>query len=86
MSQTGTKHCWEERGLSPWVGVLKVWSGGREALGSDKQVVLQGSAGYVHDKGGPVERMVGKDRAWRERLEHSLGLVSAAAAPGAHLS
>lgn len=63
-------------------GVLKVWSGDREQLGSDRQVVLQGSASYVRDKGGPVERMVGKHRAWRERLEHSLDLVSAAAAPG----
>lgn len=86
-SQRGKLRPWEERGLSPWVGVLKVWSADREALGPDKQVVLQGSAGYVHDKGGPVERMVGKDKAWRERLEHSLGPVSAPATPvPAHLS
>lgn len=62
--------------------MLKVWSGDREELGSDRQVVLQGSASYVRDQGGPVERVVGKHRAWRERLEHSLGLMSTAAAPG----
>lgn len=53
-------------------GGAQGWSGDREELGSDKQVVLQGSASYVHDKGGPVERMVGKHRAWRTWLEHSL--------------
>lgn len=46
-------------------GVLKVWGGDREELGSDRQVVLQGPASYVRDKAGPVERMVGKHRVWR---------------------